>query len=583
MDNIEIRELPTHLVNKIAAGEVVERPYSVVKELVENSIDAMAKKIFVNIENGGKTLIEVVDDGYGIPKDQVRIAFKRHATSKISSFEDLLNLHTMGFRGEALPSIASVSNMEVITRFYNQDFATYLKIEAGKEVAFSESYRNIGTTIKVKNLFYNVPARQKFLRRDITELRYIINEINVQALSHPEIAFKLTSNGKILFHYTSVDNIYKRILQVFSNELKDKLFRVQYKSMFATIEGYAGSPELARKSSQIYIFVNRRYIKDNIIRKAIMEAYRSMLEKHNYPFVILFIDIEPEKVDFNVHPTKREVKFDDTVNIFSIVVNSLKKALNKGYIKDDSLSPLVSERKVYHKEDSNNYVSFQDKLPIDIIKEHEQTEYKLDKIKNRIEKDFQENTTTAVIPTLWQLHSTYIITSIKEGMIIIDQHAAAERILYEKILKNFEKEQPVKQKLLFPEVVELNTEEFTIFLENKDFFQRSGFDIKEFGNNSVVIESVPAYVHNWESANTFKEILDDLLESQEVHTSVKERIAKYTACRTAIKAGDKLNPEQMQALIDDLFSCEFPYTCPHGRPTLIRINLSELEKRFGRK
>jgi len=587
--NIESRQniqlLSNDLINQIAAGEVIDRPYSVVKELVENSIDALSSKIFVNLEQGGKQLIEIIDNGHGIPKDEIKLAFKRHATSKIKYFDDLSQLHTMGFRGEALPSIASVSVVEVRTRFYKNSSAFFIKLENGNQVSFQECSRDIGTTIKVKNIFFNLPARKKFLKQNSTELRYIIAELNHHALAHPQIAFKLTHDKKEIFHYPPTENYEQRILQVFGNDTKNYLFPLEYKSNLGRINGFAGSPELIRKKSSIYTFINKRLIKDKVIIKAIMDVYRSMLEKNNYPFVVLYFDLDPALIDFNVHPSKREVKFDDSLNIFSMVSGSVSRALAKGFQKDQTISSLHSSGANPLRE-SPLSKGFQVPLELNIKKESSEsnvTSPEINKVFHRIENNFHSNQTSSLNANLWQLHLTYIMCNSTEGLIILDQHAAAERILYEKILKNFEMTEPYSQQLLFPEVVELTSEEFNLFQSMKEIFQKVGFSVKEFSGNSIVIESIPAYIHNWESTATFKEILDDLYEDKEIRTKEKERIARYTACRAAIKSGDKLNQDQMQNLIDELFSCEFPYTCPHGRPTLIRINLTELEKRFGRK
>lgn len=578
-----IHLLSDDLCNKIAAGEVIERPFSVVKELVENSIDAMATRISISIEKGGKDLMEISDNGHGIPREDVRLAFHRHATSKIQDFNDLNQLHSMGFRGEALPSIASVSQVEIWTRFYHEDTAIYLRLEAGKEMAYHETARDVGTTIRIKNLFFNVPARKKFLRQDTTEYRYILSEIENQALAHPEISFRCLSNGQESFHYPQAPSLDQRIYQVMGHELEGKLLPIEYRSDLGTIRGYAGSIETARKNASIYVYVNSRVIRDKVVTKAILEVYRSMLEKNRYPLVFIYLELDPSLVDFNVHPSKREVRFNDSLQLYHLVYTSVKKTLDQGFSKDETLKNLTSTPRFSF---AKPQVSFQETLPLELEKKEKktsQTTPEINKVIQRITSGFETEQSHQTVQQLWQLHQTYIVTSIKDGMVIIDQHAAAERILYEKIVKSFKNNEITSQQLLFPEVINLNLQEFNLYKEVQGIFNSFGFSLREYSGNSLMIESIPAYIHHWESASTFKEIMDDLMAEKEIHTKSVEKIARYTACRTAVKAGDKLNTESMQTIIDDLFACEFPYTCPHGRPTLIKINLTELEKRFGRK
>ncbi len=579
-----IHLLEMDVVNKIAAGEVIERPYSVIKELVENAIDAMATRITINIEEGGKNLIEIIDNGHGIPHNDVRLAFQRHATSKISNFEDLETLRSMGFRGEALPSIASVAVVEIQTRHFQEEVGTFFRIEGGRETAFIEQARDFGTTLRVKNLFFNVPARKKFLRQNSTELRYIIAEVTQQALALPHIAFRLSHDDRELFHYTPVKDHIKRIHQVFGDEMENQLMPVELVVSNSKLTGFAGSPALARKNSQIYLFINTRYVRDKLVTKAILEVYRSMLEKNNYPFVVLYLEIDPALVDFNVHPSKREIKFDDRFPAYRIFTDALQQALNSGYSKDNSLKMIMRQSPMIP---SKATISYQDVLPLQTITH---TAGKADmtpdiqKVIQRLDSNIQhEQNTSEVMPHLWQLQLTYIVTNTRDGMVIIDQHAAGERILYEKILKNFREQKKLSQSLLFPEVVELTSAEMILYRQTDNILVNMGFMIKEFSGNSLVIEGIPAYLHHWESASTLKDILDDLAAEKEPHIKAVEKIARYTACRAAVKAGDRLTVNLMQQLIDDLFICEFPYTCPHGRPTLIKITFSELEKRLGRK
>ncbi|MBP7460070.1 MAG: DNA mismatch repair endonuclease MutL [Candidatus Delongbacteria bacterium] len=579
-----IRLLSSDLCNKIAAGEVIERPYSVVKELIENSVDAMADRISISVDKGGKELIEISDNGHGIPKDDIRLAFQRHATSKISEFDDLNHLRSMGFRGEALPSIASVSQVEVWTRYFQEDSAIYLRLEAGKEMAYQETARDVGSTIRIRNLFFNVPARRKFLRQDNTEYRYILTEVENQALAHPQISWRCISNGQEVFHYPQTPSLEQRIYQVLGHELEGALLPIEYRSDLGSIRGYAGSIEVARKSASIYSFVNQRIIRDKVITKAILEVYRSMLEKDRYPLVFIYLDLDPGLVDFNVHPSKREVRFNDSLQLYHLVYTSVKKALDQGFSKDHALMNLSSS--MPRSSFAKPQISFQETLPLQLEKKESKpisSPPEISKVIQRITHGFETEQNNQTVQQLWQLHQTYIVTSIKDGMVVIDQHAAAERVLYEKILKSFRDHETASQQLLFPEVINLNQQEFALYQEVRGIFETLGFSLREYSGHSLMIESIPAYIQHWESASTFKEIMDDLIAEKEIHTKAVEKIARYTACRTAVKAGDKLNVESMQQIIDDLFACEFPYTCPHGRPTLIKINLSELEKRFGRK
>lgn len=532
----QIKILPEDLINKIAAGEVIERPASVVKELVENSIDAGASQIVVEIQKAGKKLIKVLDNGCGMTQEEITIALQRHSTSKISSLEDLYNIKTLGFRGEALPSIASVSK---------------LKIEPNPS--------GQGITVEVKDLFYNTPVRKKFLKTDATELGHIGDIISKYVIAYPEISFKFISDGKPLLISTGSGKLLEAIIAVFGSELAKELIEVNLDFDKGKIYGFVSRPTLTRvdKSYEIF-YVNRRYIRNFFLNRALEEAYRSLIPNNRYPVGIIFMEIDPKEVDVNVHPTKREVKFLRTQEIMEVIIKSTKTALSKpieshqfnvGFIESSSSIPEKGEWKpgmaeVFFPELSKGSIQYS--YPV------------------------------------YQLKNTYLVTTDGEDLILIDQHAAHERIIYDQLSKK--KIINNKQPLLIPETIEFPPKESLILQENLEYLRHLDFDIEEFGNNSFILRSVPAISGKINPKQLLTDIISEIQElGKSVQLEVKqEKILKIIACHSAIKAGDKLTVSEMNQLITDLYTTQNPTTCPHGRPTMIRIKEEELAKKFGR-
>lgn len=534
-----IKILPEELINKIAAGEVVERPASVVKELVENSIDAGATQITVDIQDAGKKLIRVSDNGSGMTEEEMALALQRHSTSKISSDEDLFNIKTLGFRGEALPSIAGVSKM---------------KIEANPSGA--------GISAEVKTLFYNTPARKKFLKSNTTEVGHIGEIISKYTLAYPRIAFKFMVDEKLLLNSTGSGKLVDAVLAVYGAEVAKGLTEVDASFPSGRIFGRVSRPTFTRidKNYETF-FVNGRYVKNFLLNRALEEAYRTLIPGNRYPIAILFIEIDPAQVDVNVHPTKREVKFQKTQEVMDAVREAVKKAL--------------ADQNIRGSEGESQDIR---------ISEREDQEIRISEKAELAEVFFPELEVTAVQPLLpiYQLKNTYIIATDGEEMVLIDQHAAHERILYDQLSR--ESQVARLQSLLMPETIELTPSEAAVLMDNLDYIQGLGFEVEEFGSNSFILRAVPAIASKAPVKQLIIDIIAELAElGKSVQIEVKqEALRKLVACHSAIKAGDKLSPLEMNQLIRDLYTTQNPLTCPHGRPTQVRLPGAELAKRFGR-
>lgn len=554
-----IRILPESLINKIAAGEVVDRPASVVKELVENSIDAGGDQISVIIRDGGKSFIQVVDNGTGMSQEDALLCFERHSTSKISTPEDLENIRTLGFRGEALASIASVSRVEMRTRRDKDPEATLLKLEGGVLKDMTKTGGNRGTSVVVKNLFFNTPARRKFLKSTQTEFRHILNVMNRFNLAYWEITFTLINEGMEVYNLRKAD-LVKRIKDLYGEKYSDNIIGFHREGRGIRVSGYVGNMDTFRKSrGEQFIFLNRRFIQHKGLNHAVLSAYGSSLPQGAFPFYVLFLDIDPRRVDVNVHPTKIEAKFSDEGLVYSLVYSALKEVL--------SSEKVIPQLKVMKKEE----------VPI----------------KSGLSLDFQETETVAMAKAisqerqevrkfdqvdLWQLHNKYILSQIKSGLTIIDQHLAHERILYEKALNCFKGQKPSSQQLLFPQTVQLSPEDYYLLMEIQLYLEKLGFIVKDFGGNTVVLEAVPAEFHRANEERILLEIIDDYKKNKSL--DVKEDVAKSYACKAAIKTGEKLTLEEMNSLVDQLFATQNPYFCPHGRPIIVKISLEEIDRRF---
>ena len=603
-----IKILPENLANKIAAGEVVQRPESVVKELLENAIDAKAKNIELIVKQAGKTLIQVCDDGIGMSEEDALLCIQKHATSKISTIDDLESIRTLGFRGEALSSIAAVSQLEIRTETRENDIGTLVKIEKEGEIYKSKISTSKGTCVSVKNLFYNTPARRKFLKSDATEFKHIIDTFNKIALANYSINFKFYNNDELIFDYKS-GSLEDRISQIFADNMIDALIKVEELTDYISISGYIGKPSVFRKSKgEQYLYLNGRFVINKNLNHAVFNAFENILEKGDYPFFILFIEIDPSKVDVNIHPSKLEVKFEDEKDIYNFVFSVIRKTISSfdlipSMSIDVSLSNEVESRLNFDPFVPVRKNDFSDRpvvtKKVDFIT-NEDIELVFGSITDNIQKNtdanfnFQDKDSSEKILTktfededergfIVQLHNKYILCQIKTGLMIIDQHIAHERILYEKALTRMESNLPLSQNLLFPINVELDPASIELLKELNTYLLRLGFQLKFKSSTKVIIEGVPEDIKSGYEAKILKEIIEEFqINYRQKKLEQRDNIAKSYSCKTAIKTGDKLSESEMRLLIDQLFATTMPYVCPHGRPVLIKITLNEFDKRFGR-
>lgn len=587
MTQNKIKILSEDLTNKIAAGEVVDRPAAIVKELVENAIDAGADEITVVLKHGGKSLIQVVDNGTGMSRDDAILAIQRHTTSKIGTYDDLHNIHTLGFRGEALASIASVSRVELKTMPGKETSGTMLKIEGGVVDDVTDAGGTRGTSIAVKNLFYNTPARRKFLKTDETEYRHILGIIQRFTMAYFQISFNVYHNDQLVYSLKPAEP-RQRIIQVLGNRYQEKLVDVEDKGTLMTISGFIGNQDSAKKSrGDQFLFLNGRYIINRALNHAIVSSYGTIIPRGEFPMYALFMEIEPRRVDVNVHPTKMEVKFADERLVYNLLRAAVKRALSSGQIIP-SLSPNFSVTPQPISRPPENRYAQQTVIPLyettpsmDTAPSipgppRERPEFRPAPIQMpRHEPKFERQ-------NVWQIHNQYIVSQIKSGLVVIDQHVAHERILYERALKKFEESNPGSQQLLFPQVIELSPEELTYLMEMLPFLEKIGFVVKGFGGNTVVLEGVPSGMKISNHETIISEILDEFKNNKNTSLDIRDNVAKSYSCKMAIKKGDPLSREEMNLLIDQLFATQSPYFCPHGRPVIVNISLEELDKRFGR-
>jgi len=636
MNRINI--LDENTANKIAAGEVVERPSSVVKELIENSIDAGSQNITIEIEDGGTSLIRIIDDGAGIHKEDIKKAFMPHATSKIKSVEDIYSISSLGFRGEALASIASVSKITLKTKTLEDSYGSTIKIEGGTIVSEGEIGTNLGTIIEVKDLFYNVPARLKFLKSTSREGALISDIIQRIALSHPKISIKFYNNGKKTLHTYGTGDLKDVIRTIYGKKISENLIYFDKRDDSINLYGYIGKEEIARGSrNNQSIFVNSRYIKNKTIVAAVENAFKSFATCNKFPFFVLFIEIYPEFIDVNIHPTKAEIKFKEDRGIFKRVFDTIHKAFkdeifNDFYIPEEDID--INESKIMENEVANlsfDYnilnreehpkIANEEELSYTAVKIEEEIYNNLknlnfsnlpnnsreegDNSNNSYEPVFNNTKEDSVIrdnnvkinnlrkeelvpklpniKIIGQFNKTYIIGEYNDILYMIDQHAAHEKILFEKYLSSIEKGDIIIQTLLVPTLIELTTDDLIYFEENKSLFSKSGFTVENFGGNTVAIKEVPYFVGKLEPRNLFLSILDNIkaLGSGKT-TEVKYNKIATLACKAAVKAKDQLSLEEMEKLIYDLRYIEDPFHCPHGRPVIIKFTHNDLDKKFRR-
>ncbi len=581
-----IKILPKHLADKIAAGEVVERPASVVKELVENALDAKSASIEVSIENAGRTLIKVVDDGQGMNAEDLKLAPLRHATSKIEANSDLMNITTLGFRGEALSSIAAVSFLKIFSRPQSQDSANSIAVEAGQIKSVNESARGIGTTVEVRNLFFNTPARLKFLKSNAAETAHIIRNMNEIALAHPGIALKLLNNKEEVINCDAHKDLLQRIEILFGGELAKVLVPISFDIAPLKIRGFISKPGYGKANRKWqYVFVNKRPVSDKVVSHAILQGYHTCLMEKQFPCVFVFIETPPELVDVNVHPSKREVRFREAAVIHDVLVKLIKDALT-----DKSNLPKIGKtsgagEQYSFKEDFSPVAAgrvSQEDNAADTKELFAASLAELDVFSSQAE---QAPVRSFSCVKYLQIDNTYIAAQDKNGMIIVDQHAAHERILFDELSRQLENKKVEKQKLLFPVTVHFSKDEFLQVLEIKSVFETMGFEIEDFGDQTMALYAYPALLGKVDIAREFKNIIADILEL-DVGVNIGKIVTPVLsaiACHCAIRANQALSQEQIASLVEDLWRTSSPYTCPHGRPTIISLTRDELQKRFKRK
>lgn len=618
-----IQLLPDNIANQIAAGEVIQRPASAVKELLENAVDAGATEIKLIINDAGKALIQVIDNGKGMSETDARMAFERHATSKIKNIEDLFRIKTMGFRGEALASIAAVAQVELKTKKEEDKVGTYIEIENSIVQKQEPCAFTNGTSISMKNLFFNVPARRNFLKSNSVEMRHIVDEFIRVAMAFPNIFFSLTSNGQEVFHLEA-GNIKQRVVQVLGNNYNAKLVPVKEHTDYLNVYGFIGKPETAKKTrGDQYFFVNNRFIKSAYLNHAVNTAYDNLIAKDSFPSYVLFIDLDPEQIDINVHPTKQEIKFEDEKITYAFVQSAVKHALAQFSIApslDFTLNADIQSLEVIHKPvtqekidsttSSNLFKTFTQKNQAHFIERssnselkhwkefftpakeesgnwelsnNEKQETRNDELNTKHQTESNETifNQQTNYSTYQQIHNTYIISTTPKGFMLIHQQLAHERILYEKYSKAAHSQQAVTQKNLFPINLELSAVDAVLLNELLDDVNALGYLIEPFGNNSFVIQGTPADVLQGNEKHSIELLLEQFKHfSSEVKFSKREKLIRCLTRQNAIKAGQSLSQKEMQTLVEDLFKCNTPNTTATGNPTFVEFKEDYLERMF---
>ncbi|UZH54730.1 DNA mismatch repair endonuclease MutL [Salinimicrobium tongyeongense] len=613
-----IHLLPDHVANQIAAGEVVQRPASVVKELLENSIDAGGTSIKILVKEAGKTLIQVTDNGKGMSVTDARLCFERHATSKINSAEDLFSLKTKGFRGEALASIAAIAHVELKSRRKDDEVGTCIKIE-GSEVTSQEAcVTPVGTTICVKNLFYNIPARRNFLKSDSVELRHVIDEFQRVALAHPSIQFSLFHNGSELFQLPEA-NYRQRIVNIFGGKTNEKLVPVEEDTAIVKIHGFVGKPEFAKKGrGEQFFFVNDRFIKSPYLNHAVTAAFEGLLKDKAYPSYFLYLDVDPKSIDINIHPTKTEIKFDDEHALYTILRSSIKHSLGQFNVApvldfdrdasldtpyefsqkeitppkvevDPNFNPFKTEKSGggyttpnYRSDKSaGSWQSLYNGLRGEGTEIHQgrtQVEFESDEVTGNL---FGMKDEGEAGGTTFQLNKKYIVTTLKSGILVIDQQRAHTRILYEELLKNITVTSAVSQQLLFPLKIQFSTNEMELLKEIRDSLEQTGFIFSEVKKDSVEISGIPTLISESEVEILLEQLLLDLEnEVPGAAFSQVDTLAKSLARGMAVKSGTALNIAEQQNIVNSLFACKESSLSPFNKPVFITLTVDELDKKF---
>ena len=614
-----IQLLPDHVANQIAAGEVVQRPASVVKELLENAIDAGASAIKLIVKDAGKTLVQVIDDGKGMSATDARLSFERHATSKIRSAEDLFSINTKGFRGEALASIAAIAHVELKTKQEQEELGTLIEIEGSSIKNQEVTVTPKGTSISVKNLFYNIPARRNFLKSNTVELRHIIDEFHRVALAHPDISFIMFHNGSESFNLP-VSKYRQRVVNIFGNKTNEKLVPVEEVTEVLKISGFVGKPEFAKRTkTEQFFFVNNRFIKSAYLNHAINSAYDGLVKDGSHPSYFLNLTVDPKTIDINIHPTKTEIKFDDEHTLYAILRSSVKHSLgqfniapvldfdrdnnldtpyeykNKGVSTptvevDRTFNPFQDERtssksggyaQSYRKEPATQWES----LYVGLESKGTKTERNFSEVQYESEPEesslFKDDTQVEAAQTTYQLHNKYIICTIKSGMMILDQHRAHQRILYEGFLKHLTVKEAVSQQLIFPLQLEFTASEMKLLGQLKEDLEHTGFVFTSFKDQVIEITGVPVNVPESEVSIILEQLISDVeQEVPDSHFSATDLLAKSMSKSLAIKTGQSLTRLEQEHLVNSLFACKEPSVSPINRVTFITMSVDDFDKKF---
>lgn len=601
-------------IDQIAAGEVIERPLNVVKELVENSIDAKASTITVEVKEGGTSFIRVTDDGEGISRNEVKKAFLSHATSKISEAKDLLSISFLGFRGEALATICAVSQVELITKTADSLLGVRYIIEGSKEVSFEEIGAPNGTTFIVKNIFYNVPARKKFLKTNQTENSYINDMMEHIALSHPEISFKFISNGNTVFTTSGNNDLKEVIYRIYGKDTSSRLIPVNVDEIDIKISGFIGKPDITRANRNFEsFFMNGRYVQCQAISKAVEEGYRNYLMQHKFPFCVLHFSIDPSEIDVNVHPSKMEIRLHNQDDIYNTIVSNIYdcvsqeelipevsfenlklKSVPKAVLtpepfekerikKNPLIIPVIDKEGIELSQININEKPFEKNIVSAKVFEESDSEITEEKQINLFKDKFLDTDSKIRYHILGQLFKTYWLIEYEDKLFILDQHAAHEKIKYERLLKNYKEKSIFTQAIVPPAIVELSSKEFNLYNDYQEIFKKLGFEIEDFGLGAIAIRGIPTDLYGTDAVSLFREIIDELLENplKGDFEVILNKLASM-ACKSAVKGNSNMSFEEAEALLDELLTLDNPYNCPHGRPTIVSMTKYEIEKKFKR-
>ena len=612
-----IQLLPDHVANQIAAGEVVQRPASAVKELLENAVDAGSTKIDLIIKDAGKTLIQVVDNGCGMTETDARMSFERHATSKIKNADDLFAIKTKGFRGEALASMAAIAHVELKTKIVDIDLGSQIIIEGSEIISQEPVSCNNGTSLSIKNLFYNVPARRNFLKSNGVETRHIIDEFERVALTHPDVHFTMNHNGNEVFNLAS-SGLRQRVVNVLGKKYNDRLVPIEEYTNILNVTGYIVKPEFSKRTrGEQFFFVNNRFIKSTYLNHSVTSAFRELIAKDQFPSYFIYLEVEPNTIDINIHPTKTEIKFEDEKSIYAIIHSAVKNSLGKyniapslDFTQETSFNvpplkegqtivqPVIKVNPGFNPFETNkesSIISFKKKnlsqqqlsANLDFLDQNKSQNIKsADNISDNtgLEQNWSGLVDAETEIKTYQLHQKFILTQTSSGLLIINQQRAHQQILFEQFIFELNRNTAETQKLMFPKTIELNNSDFELIREVLNEIKNIGFDIEVFGKNTLAINGLPIGVEEANCEKIIEEFIQQIKNNaNEISANNKNALAMSLARSSSIKNGRKLSSEEMNTLVDQLFACETPYLSPNGKPIIIKINEEELDQRFDKK